>query len=115
MKYIMNWDDFDSDDFNLDDFELEPDEMGKLYAMEDMKEERKKWAVEQAYKFYDDFDSLDVEEVVHNLNKLISEGTLRETQVTTMFENMIMVFKDLEEYEKCHVCNQIKIKFNATV
>ena len=111
----MNWDDFDSEDFNSDDFGLEPDEMGKLYAMEDMKEERRKWAIEQAYKFYDDFDSLDVDEVVSNLNGLIDQGTLRETQITTMFENMISVFQELEEYEKCHVCNQIKIKFNATI
>ena len=111
----MNWDDYDSEDFNSDDFGLEPDEMSKLYAMEDMKEERRKWAIEQAYKFYDDFDSLDVEEVVSNLNGLIEQGTLRESQITTMFENMICVFQELEEYEKCHVCNQIKIKFNATI
>jgi len=106
----MNWDDFDSEDFGL-----EPDEMSKLHAMEDMKEERRKWAVEQAYKFYDDFDSLDVDEVVLNLNQLISEGTLRDAQVTTMFDNMITIFTELEEYEKCHICNQIKIKFNDTV
>ena len=74
---MINWDDFDSDDFNPEDFGLEPDEMGKLYAMEDMKSDQHKWAVEQAYKFYDDFDSLNVDQVVTNLHVLLKEGTLR--------------------------------------
>ena len=98
-----------------EDFGLDPDEMGKLYAMEDMKKDRNEWAVEQAYKFYDDFDSLNVEEVVTNLHALIEDGTLRESQIRVMLENMISVFTDLEEYEKCHICHQIKIKFDAEV
>ena len=77
-----------------------------------MKSDKKAWAVEQAYKFYDDFDSLDVDEVVTNLHALIKDGTLRDSQINVMLENMITVFTELEEYEKCHICNQIKIKFD---
>jgi len=112
---MINWDDFDSEDFNPEDFGLEPDEMGKLYAMEDMKSDRHKWAVEQAYKFYDDFESLDVDQVVKNLTALVNDGTLRKSQVNIMLENMITVFTSLEEYEKCHICNQIKIKVDDTI
>jgi hypothetical protein len=113
---MINWDDFDpDDDFDPEDFGMDPDEMGKLYAIEDMKSDKKAWAVEQAYKFYDDFDSLDVDQVVKNLHGLIKDGTLRDSQINVMLENMITVFTELEEYEKCHICHQIKIKFDDRV
>jgi len=110
---MMDWDDLDPDDW--DDSDMDSNEMGKLYAMEDMKEDKEKWAIKQAYKFYDDFDSLNVDQVVTNLHVLLKEGTLRKSQVDVMLENMITVFTELEEYEKCHICNQIKIKFDDTI
>ena len=44
------------------DHGIEMDEIAKLNAMADMKEEHEIWAREQANKFYDDFESLDIPE-----------------------------------------------------
>ena len=107
------WDNYDEgDNFNPDDWNIDPDEIAKLYAMADMKAERMEWARQQAQKFYNDFESLDVNEAVLQINCLLAEKTLTKKQVNTMLDNMIKIFVETEEYEKCHVCNQIKVKLN---
>ena len=44
------------DGFDPNDHGIEMDEIAKLHAMEDMKEDQEIWAREQANKFYNDFD-----------------------------------------------------------
>ena len=92
---IDDWLNQNSDDeFNPNDHDIELDEIAKLYAISDMKEDQEIWAREQANKFYNDFDGLDVTDAVIAVNSLI--------------KNMIEVFLADEEYEKCQVCNEIK-------
>ena len=91
------------------------DEMAKMYAEQDMAEEQKEWAREQANRFYRDFEKLDISQAITAVYALVKSGELDLTEVTTMLDNMIQVFEEDEEYEKCHVCKQIKIGVNAKV
>jgi|TARA_B100001094_G_C18069293_1_gene739139 hypothetical protein len=100
------------DGFNPNDHGIEMDEIAKLYAMADMKEDQEIWAREQANKFYNDFDSLNISDAILAVGSLIKNKALNLKQVNTMLANMIEVFKDDEEYEKCHVCNEIKKGIN---
>jgi hypothetical protein len=84
------------------------DEIAKLHAMSDMKEDQEIWAREQANKFYNDFESLNISDSILAVNSLIKTKVLSISQVNTMLDNMIDVFLLDEEYEKCHVCNEIK-------
>lgn len=101
------------DGFNPQDHEIEMDEIAKMYAMADMKEEQRSWAKTQAEKFYSDFENLSIEEAVIAVNALISTGDVTLTEANTLLDNMIQVFQDDEEYERCHVCLQIKNGINA--
>ena len=104
-----DWLNQDPDDgFDPNDHDIEMDEIAKLHAKEDMKEDQEIWAREQANKFYHDFDSLDITDSIIAVNTLIKNKSLNILQVNTMLDNMIEVFKGDEEYEKCHVCNEIK-------
>jgi len=96
------------DGFDPNDHGIEMDEIAKLHAMADMKEDQEIWARKQANKFYNDFESLDIPESVLAVNSLIKTKVLSIDQVNTMLNNMIEVFLTDEEYEKCHVCNEIK-------
>lgn len=96
------------DDFNPEDHNIEMDEIAKMYAIEDMKESQREWAREQAEKFYKDFEDLDVETAIHSIKKLIKTKEVSKDQVITMLNNMISIFKNDEEYERCHICLQIK-------
>ena len=101
------------DSFNPNDHGIELDEIAKLQAMADMKEEQEIWAREQANKFYNDFDNLDISDAILAVSSLIKNKALNIKQVNTMLNNMIEVFQMDEEYEKCHVCNEIKKGLNA--
>lgn len=101
------------DGFDPNDHGIEMDEIAKLHAMADMKEDQEIWAREQANKFYDDFESLDISDAILAVGSLIKNKALNIKQVNTMLDNMIEVFQMDEEYEKCHVCNEIKKGLNA--
>ena len=96
------------DGFNPNDHGIEMDEIAKLHAMSDMKEDQEIWAREQANKFYNDFESLNISDSILAVNSLIKTKVLSISQVNTMLDNMIDVFLLDEEYVKCHVCNEIK-------
>jgi hypothetical protein len=96
------------DDFNPEDHNIEMDEIAKMYAIEDMKESQREWAREQAEKFYKDFEDLDIEIEIHSIKKLIKTKDVSKDQVITMLNNMISIFQNDEEYERCHICLQIK-------
>ena len=80
--------------------------------MADMKEEQRTWAKKQAERFYSDFENLSVEEAVLAVNALISTKNVTLSEANTLLDNMIQVFQDDEEYERCHVCLQIKNGIN---
>ena len=75
MKNYFNTDSED-DNFNPEDHNIEMDEIAKMYAMEDMKEEKRNWAREQANKFYNDFESLDISESIIAVKSLIETKSL---------------------------------------
>ena len=66
----------------------------------------------QAEKFYSDFDSLSVEESILAVKSLIKNEGVTLSEANTLLDNMIQVFQDDEEYEKCHICLQIKNGIN---
>jgi len=101
------------DGFDPQDHDIEMDEIAKMYAMADMKEEQRTWAKKQAERFYSDFENLSVEEAVLAVNALISTKNVTLSEANTLLDNMIQVFQDDEEYERCHVCLQIKNGINA--
>jgi hypothetical protein len=96
------------DNFNPEDHGIEMDEIAKIYAMNDMKEEQKKWAIKRALELYEDFSQLDAVEAIKAVYALIRSGAFSAEQVNEMFDNMISVFEETEEYEKCHKCLLIK-------
>jgi hypothetical protein len=103
------------DGFNPQDHDIEMDEIAKLQALADMKEEQEIWARQQAERFYNDFESLDISEAIIAVGSLIKNKALDIKQVNTLLDNMIEVFENTEEYEKCHVCNEIKKGLNDRV
>jgi hypothetical protein len=103
------------EEFNPEEFDIEGDEIAKMYAIADMKEEQKRWANKKAQTFYQDFESLDVEAAIVAVSHLIKNKEITKKQVNELFDNMIEVFEESEEYEKCHKCNQIKKGVNATI
>mgnify|MGYP003634223318 CR=1 FL=1 len=110
---INDWLNQDPDDgFDPNDHGIEMDEIAKLHAMADMNGDQEIWAREQANKFYNDFEGLDIEDSVLAVNSLIKTKALDIMQVNTMLDNMIRVFLLDEEFEKCHVCNEIKKGLN---
>lgn len=84
------------------------DEISQLYAEADMKEVDKQWALDQAHKFYDDFTSVDTPSAIKNIKKLILDSELVEDEVIESLDNMIKIFEEIEDYEKCGVCLEIK-------
>ena len=94
-----------NDGFDPNDHGIEMNEIAKLHAMADMQET---WAREQANKFYNDFETLDIKESIIAVTSLIRTKVLNINQVNIMLDNMIKVFTLDEEYEKCHIVNEIK-------
>ena len=70
----MNTNDWEFD--NDEDSEFDDDEIAKIYAQKDMESQKQEWAREQALKFYDDFETLDINEAVLQINCLIADKTL---------------------------------------
>jgi hypothetical protein len=105
----------DDYEFNPEDHDIELDEIAKMHAERDMEEERKEWLREQANRFYDDFATLNIPQAVIAVMTLIRAGELSHAEVVTMLDNMIEVFEESEEYEKCHTCKLIKEGVNAKV
>jgi len=101
-----------NDDFSPEDHDIEMDEIAKMYAISDMDNEQRDWAKTQAQKFYNDFENLSVSESVIAVKSLITNGGVSLVEANTLFDNMIKVFQDDEEYEKCHICLQIKNGIN---
>ena len=97
-----------NDGFDPNDHGIEMNEIAKLHAMADMKGDQETWAREQANKFYNDFETLDIKESIIAVTSLIRTKVLNINQVNTMLDNMIKVFTLDEEYEKCHIVNEIK-------
>ena len=100
------------DNFNPEDHGIEMDEIAKIYAMADMKEEQKRIAIKKALELYDDFGHLNVPEAIHSVCALIRTKVLTIKQVNEMFDNMIKIFEETEEYEKCDKCLRIKTQVN---
>ena len=96
------------DGFNPNDHDIEMGEIAKLHAMADMKEDQELWARERANKFYNDFQGLDIADSIIAVDSLIKTKVLNIDKVNVMLENMIRVFSMDEEYEKCHIFNEIK-------
>jgi hypothetical protein len=96
------------DGFNPEDHGIENDEIAKIHAMADMKEDHAKWARTQALKFYADFEHLDIQTSIKAVNELIKMKEVKKGDAITMLNHMIAIFEETEEYEKCNVCNQIK-------
>jgi hypothetical protein len=96
------------DGFNPEDHGIENDEIAKIYALNDMKEDHNKWAINQALRFYSDFEALDIKKSIEEVTKSINAGDLKRSNVIETIDNMIAIFEDCEEYEKCSVCNKIK-------
>ena len=101
------------DGFNPQDHDIEMDEIAKLQALADMKEEQEIWARQQAERFYNDFESLDISEAIIAVGSLIRNKALDLKQVNTMLDNMIEIFERDEEYERCHGYNKIKKGLNV--
>jgi len=108
---LDDWLNQDPDDgFNPNDHEI-----AKLYAMADMREDQEIWARQQAERFYNDFESLNISEAIIAVSSLIRNKALNIKQVNTMLNNMIEIFERDEEYERCHVCNEIKKGLNDRI
>jgi len=113
---MENWFNTNPDDgFNPEDHGIEMDEIAQMYAMADMKDDHKKWVKEQAENFYQDFESLDIPTAVSAVIALIKSESITLEQTNTLLDNMIQIFEEDEEYERCHVCLKIKKGINARV
>jgi len=113
---MENWFNTNPDDgFNPEDHGIEMDEIAQMYAMADMKDDHKKWVKEQAENFYQDFESLDIPTTVSAVIALIKSESITLEQTNTLLDNMIQIFEEDEEYERCHVCLKIKKGINARV
>jgi hypothetical protein len=102
-------------EYNEEGFDIEGDEIAKIYALADMKEQEKKWAQEKAQLFYKDFEDLDINSAVRGIVQLIKKNEISKEATLTLFDNLIEVFEEVEEYEKCHKCNEIKKGVDAKI
>jgi len=111
-----NWFNTDpDDDFNPEDHGIEMDEIAKIYALADMKESQIKWAKTQAEKFYHDFENFNTRTTVSLIALMIKTKELDLNSINLMLDNMISIFQENEEYEKCHKCLQIKNGINDRI
>lgn len=102
-------------EYNGDDFDVEGDEIAKIYALADMKEQEKNWAQEKAQLFYKDFEDLDINSAIRGIIQLIKKKEITKEATLDLFSNLIEVFEEVEEYEKCHKCNEIKKGVDAKI
>ena len=108
---MERWD--TADGFDPEDHGIEEDELAKLHAKKDMEHERLEHAREQAYEFYSDFETLDVDAAIDAVYNLVRSKDLSIDQVNEMIDNMIKVFEQDQAFEKCGVCVKIKAGVNA--
>ena len=101
--------------FDPEEHDVEMDEIARMYAERDMEDDKKLWAREQANRFYADFATLDIDSSINVVHDLIIEKELTLPGVNEMLDNMILVFEEDEEYEKCHICTQIKSGLNVKI
>ena len=106
---------FEDEEFDPEDHGIEMDEIAKMYAEQDMEQEQNEWAREQANRFYADFATLDIDNSIEAVLGLIRDKELTPLEVNEMIDNMITIFEEDEEYEKCHVCKQIKTGVNGEI
>jgi hypothetical protein len=104
-----------NDGFDSDDHGIEMDEIAKMHAIADMKDSQKDWARTQAEQFYQDFANLDIPTSVSAVLGMIKTKELEINNINTMLDNMIAIFQEIEEYEKCHICLQIKNGVNDRI
>lgn len=104
-----------NDGFNPEDHGIEMDEIAKMHAIADMKESQQHWARKQAETFYEDFKTLDVSFSIKTILKMIHSKELELSNVNLMLDNMISIFQETEEYEKCHICLKIKEGLNDSI
>lgn len=111
-----NWFNQDpADGFSPEDHGIEMDEIAKMHAMADMKESQREWARSQAERFYSDFEKLDIKISIKSIVSMINPKELKLSNVNTMLDNMITIFQETEEYERCHICLQIKTGVNDKI
>ena len=60
--------------------------------------------------FYDDFNRLGVSNVIELLESEFKQGELKKEGVIETLDKMLEYFKAREDYDKCEVCHQIKVK-----
>lgn len=60
--------------------------------------------------FYDDFNRLGVSRTIELLESEFKTGELKKEGVIETLDKMLEYFKAREEYDKCEVCHQIKLK-----
>lgn len=60
--------------------------------------------------FYDDFDRLGVSKVHELLDYEFKSGELKKEGVIETLDKMLEYFKAREDYDKCEVCHQIRLK-----
>lgn len=111
-----NWFNVDpNDNFNPEDHGIEMDDIAKMYAMNDMRDSNYEWAKNKANIFYKDFENLNISKSITAVKALISLNEIQLEEVNIMLDNMIQLFQDSEEYEKCHKCLQIKHGINDKI
>lgn len=111
-----NWFNLDPNDgFEPDDSGIEMDEIAKIHAIADMKESQLQWLREQAERFYKDFEALDIHVSVQSILNMIRSNELELNNVNLMLDNMIIIFQENEEYERCHICLKIKKEINDRI
>lgn len=104
-----------NDGFIPDHHGVDMDEIAKIHAMLDMEESHREWAKTQAERFYNDFIDLDVERSVKAIQRMIKLREIEQSKVNLMLDNMIVIFEEYEEYERCHICLQIKNGINDRI
>jgi hypothetical protein len=83
--------------------------------MADIKESQKEWLRTQAENFYSDFEKLNTDASIKSIIKMINSKELELGNVNIMLDNMIAIFQETEEYEKCHMCLRIKTGVNDKI
>lgn len=96
------------EDFDPRDYGIEYDEIAEIYAAADIKEEGKRQARDYALMHYADFERLKVKDSVDAINQYIKSNKLSRDSVIVFLSNMISIFEEYEEFEKCSLCNKIK-------
>ena len=95
--------------FNED---LDGNDIAKIYAERDMENYKKKWLKEKADLHYSDFKNLSIDAAVIAINFAIENSDVTRESSIELLENLIEIYKEYEEYERCSKLDNIlkKIK-----